>query len=161
MAPLKETVSIGAPPKLVFGYLADMARVPEWMPNIVEAERTSEIESGEGAELRVVVNAAGRESSGTSRCVEADAPHRLVIESSLDMGLTSTITFDLAADGRRTDLSATVAYAIAGRGFGRLMGNLFGDKLARRDIATALASLKERLEEQQAKKPSRRRTTST
>lgn len=157
MAELTDSITIAAPPRLVYGYLADLERVPEWMPNVVEAERISDIESGEGAELQVVVDAGGRESRGTSRCVESDAPRRLVIESTLDVGLTSTIAFDLAADGRHTELSATVAYALAGRGFGRLLGGLFGDRLARRDMATALATLKERLEALQAQKPTRRR----
>src|SRR5205823_6183080 len=95
MPTLEDSLLIGAPVKRVFGVLADMDRVATWMPRIVEAQRTSEIASGPGAELAVVVKASGRESKGTSRCVEADPPHRLVIESRLDLGITSTMTFDL------------------------------------------------------------------
>ena len=156
MPTLKETVTIGAPVKRVYTYLSDIERVQEWLPHVVETQRTSKIRSGEGAEIAVVMNAAGRQTEGTSRCVEAASPNRLVFESTLAIGLTSTMAFDLAADGRQTEIVAIVDYQFSGRGLGRLVGGLFGDKIARRDIALALANLKTQIEAEPAR-PARKR----
>ena len=153
MPTLQQSILIAAPIKRVFGFLEEIERVPEWLPRVIEAHRTSETLSGVGAELAVVVEAGGRRSSGTSRCVEAETANRLVFQSSLDIGLTSTMTFDLTAQGHQTQLVATVEYAFAGRGFGRLIGGLFGNALAKKDIEAGLASLKSQLEA----KPARRR----
>jgi uncharacterized membrane protein len=157
MPTLQESMLIAAPIKRVYTFLADIERVPEWLPHVVETERTSEIRSGEGAELTIVMNAAGRQTEGTSRCVEAVSPHRLVFESSLAIGLTSTMAFDLTADGRQsTEVAVTLDYALAGRRLGRLVGGLFGDKMARRDVKAALDNLKARIEAEPAR-PARRK----
>jgi len=152
MPTLQHAILIAAPIKRVYGFLEEIERVPEWLPRVVAAQRTSETLSGVGAELAVVVEAGGRQSSGTSRCVEVEAPRRLVFQSSLDIGLTSTMTFELTAQGRQTHVEATVEYAFAGRGFSRLVGGLFGNALAKKDIEAGLASLKSALEA----KPARR-----
>ena len=146
MPTLHETMLIAAPIKRVYTFLADIERAQEWLPHVVETHRTSKIRSGEGAEIAIVVSAAGRQTEGTSRCVEAASPDRLVFETQLAIGLTSTTAFDLAADGRQTQVAVTVEYAFGGRGLGRLVGGLFGDKVARQDILAGLECLKSRIE---------------
>ncbi len=152
MALLHDSIEIAAMPKRVFEYLADIERVPAWMPNMIEARRTSEIEAGPGAEIAVVVNAAGKRRQGTCRIVEWDAPRRFVLESILDLGVTSKIAFDVARVGRQTQVSATIEYTLTGRGFGRMLGGMFGDRVARRDMRAALENLKAQIE---AEKPRR------
>jgi uncharacterized protein YndB with AHSA1/START domain len=154
VALLHDSIEIAAMPKRVFEYLADVERVPAWMPNMIEARRTSEIEAGPGAEIAVVVNAAGKRRQGTCRIVEWDAPRRFVLESILDLGVTSKIAFDVARVGRQTQVSATIEYTLTGRGFGRMLGGMFGDRVARRDMRAALESLKAQIE---AEKPRRAR----
>jgi carbon monoxide dehydrogenase subunit G len=143
---LHDTIDIAATVKRSFAYLSDVERVPEWLPNVVEADRISEVASGPGAETALVVEVAGKKRQGRCRVEESEPPSRLVISSTVDIGVTSTISFDLAAEGKQTRLSAVIEYTLTGGGFGRLLGGLFGDKIARRDMRTALENLKARLE---------------
>jgi len=151
---LQESLLVAAPVKRVYTFLADIERVGEWLPYVAETRRTSEHATGEGAEIALTVSAAGKKSQGTTRCVAA-TPSRLVFESKLALGLTSTVAFDLAAQGRQqTQMVVSVEYAFTGL-TGRLIGAMLGDKAARRDIVASLEALKARLEAE-APRPARR-----
>jgi uncharacterized membrane protein len=151
---LQDAVSIEATVKRVFAYLSDIERVPEWLPNVVEAGPTDGTASGLDAEIEIVMAVGGRKHRGFCRCTEWDEPNRLVLEAVLDAGVTSTIAFDLERDGRQhTTLSTTIDYTMPGGGLGRLVGGLVGDRMARRDMQTALQNLKAQIE---ASKPQRR-----
>jgi carbon monoxide dehydrogenase subunit G len=156
---LQESLLVTAPVKRVYGFLADIERVGEWLPYVVETRRTTENATGEGAEIELTVSAAGKKSQGTTRCVAA-TPSQLVFESKLALGLTSTVTFDLAAEGRqKTQMAVTVEYGFTGL-TGRLIGKMLGDTAARRDIVAGLETLKARLEAE-APRPTRRRTSAS
>jgi carbon monoxide dehydrogenase subunit G len=158
---LHDTIAIAATVKRSFAYLSDVERVPEWLPNVVEAERVSEIASGPGAETALVVDVAGKRRQGRCRVEESEPPSRLVISSTVDIGVTSTIAFDLAADGKQTRLSAVIEYTLTGGGFGRFLGGLVGDKVARRDMRTALENLKARLEAEPERRTRSRKVAAT
>jgi uncharacterized protein YndB with AHSA1/START domain len=143
---LDERVEIAAPIEAVFELLADPARGPEWTPNLVSVEPLVDGPPGPGLETRLLVNVGGRPSKGTGRCVEFDPPHRLVLASSLDVGISSTTSFQLTPTARGTAVAARVEYTLPASGLGRLVGGLFGDSLARRDLRKALANLKAQLE---------------
>ena len=51
MALVQDAIEIAATVKRTFEYLSDVERVPEWLPNVVEAQRASEVETGPGAEI--------------------------------------------------------------------------------------------------------------
>jgi uncharacterized protein YndB with AHSA1/START domain len=157
---LRDSIAIGVTVKRAFAYLADVDHIAEWMPNLVEAWRATEDDPGLDTEIGIVMSVAGHEHEGICRVVEWDEPRRLALESDLDdLGFSSTIAFDLAPDGRQQmTLSATVDYAMKGHGLGRLVGGLFGDRVARRDMRTALERLKANLE---TEKPRRSRSRST
>lgn len=160
MTTLQESLLVTAPVKRVYSFLADIERAQEWLPYVVEARRTSEHATGEGAEIALTVSAAGRTSEGTTRCVAATPSHHLVFESRLALGLTSTVTFELAPEGRQqTQLAVTVEYAFNGL-TGRLIGRMLGDKAARRDIVAGLETLKIRLEAE-SDRPARRRSAAS
>src|SRR3954468_2227628 len=127
MAALHDSIEIAATVKRTFAYLADVERIPEWLPNVVEAQRVSEVASGPGAESALILDVAGKRRHGRCRIEESEPPSRLVISSTVDIGVTSTIAFDLAADGRQTRLSAVIDYTLTGGGLGRMLGGLFGD----------------------------------
>jgi uncharacterized protein YndB with AHSA1/START domain len=147
---LEERVEIAAPIEGVFELLADPARGPEWTPNLLSVEPLQDGQAaGPGAETRLLVNMAGRPSKGTGRCVEWDPPHRLVLASSLDLGVNSTTTFQLTPTKSGTAVAARVEYTLTTGALGRLVGGLLGDSLARRDLRKALANLKAQVERNQ------------
>lgn len=142
MPSLQEQVLIAAPPDRVFGLLARPERGPEWTPNLLRVERISQIEAGPGLETALLVNVGGRPSRGLGRCVAWAPPYHLVLESSLEIGVSSITTFELAQHGPGTRLVARVEYTLPPKGLGKLVGGLLGDTLARRDLRKALANLK-------------------
>jgi uncharacterized protein YndB with AHSA1/START domain len=143
---LQETIAIGAPIERVFERLSQAERAPEWTPNLVRVERTSAIEAGPGLETIFLVKVAGRDSHGTGICRAWDPPRSLVLESTLDIGVNSTTTFELSDAGAGTRLVARVEYSLPPKGLGKLVGGLVGQALARRDLKKALANLKQQLE---------------
>jgi len=146
MPTLQEQVLIAAPPERVFALLAQPERGPEWTPNLMRVERISPVEAGPGLETALVANVGGRPSRGFGRCLAWDPPWRLVLESSLEVGVNSVSTFELAPHGPGTQLVARVDYTLPPKGLGKLIGGLLGDTLARRDLRAALANLKAILE---------------
>ena len=146
MPSLQEQILIAAPAERVFALLAQPERGPQWTPNLLRVERTSAIESGPGVETAIVANVGGRPTRGVGRCLASDPPHRLVLQSSLEVGVTSITTFELFEQGPGTLLVARVEYTLPPKGLGRLLGGLLGDTIARRDLRQALANLKRILE---------------
>ena len=146
MPSLEEQVLIAAPPEPIFAMLAQPERGPEWTPNLVHVERISQVEAGPGLETALVANVGGRPSHGRGRCVAWDPPLLLVLESMLDVGVTSRTTFELQPLPVGTRLFARVEYTLPPKGLGRLVGGLLGDTLARRDLRRALANLKQLVE---------------
>jgi len=161
MAVLHDSIEIAVTVKRAFAYLSDVERVPEWLPNVVEAERVSEVAAGPGAEMSLAIDVAGKRRQGRCRVEESEPPNRLVISSTVDIGVTSTIAFDLAVDCRQTHLSAVFEYTLTGGGLGRMLGSLFGDRVARRDMRTALENLKARLEAEPERRKRTRKVAST
>lgn len=146
MPTIQEQIVIAAPPECVFALLAQPERGPEWTPNLLRVERTSAVAAGPGLETRLLANVGGRRSVGVGRCLTWDPPRSLVLESALEVGVSSRTTFGLAPQGPATVLSARVEYALPPKGLGKLVGGLFGETLARRDLRTALANLKQLVE---------------
>ncbi|MCC7104795.1 MAG: SRPBCC family protein [Chloroflexi bacterium] len=149
MPSLEERTNIAASAERVFARLADPERGPEWTPNLLSATRTSEAVAGPGVTTRIVARIGGRESHGIGRCVDWDPPRRLVLESRLDVDIRSVTTFELDERDGLTQLRASVEYELPSKGLGRLVGGLFGDAMARRDLRAALASLKTQLEREE------------
>lgn len=149
MPTIQEQIAIAAPPEAVFALLAQPERGPEWTPNLLRVERTSAVAEGPGLETRLLANVGGRRSMGVGRCLSWDPPRSLVLESALDVGITSQTIFGLAPQGSGTMLVARVEYTLPSSGLGKLVGGLVGDTLARRDLRSALANLKRLVEAQQ------------
>jgi uncharacterized protein YndB with AHSA1/START domain len=150
MPNLQEQILIAAPPERIFALLAQPERGPEWTPNLTSVERTSTVDSGPGLETAIVANVAGRTSRGVGRCLAWEPPQRMVLESSLDVGVTSTTTFELTGQGPGTRVVARVDYTLPPTGIGKLVGGLLGETMARRDLRKALANLKRIVESQPA-----------
>jgi hypothetical protein len=73
----------------------------------------------------------------------------MVLESKLDVGVTSVSTFELTPRANGTQVLATVEYSLPAKGLGRMLGGLLGDSLARRDLKKALSNLQRIIEREQ------------
>jgi uncharacterized protein YndB with AHSA1/START domain len=148
MAELEEQVVVAAPPERVFDLLGSPERGPEWTPNLVRVEPLDA--AGPEGRTALVVKVAGRERRGTGRCLEWDPPHRMTLESTLEIGVTSVSTFELTPRPDGTQVRARLEYSLPANGLGGLLGGLVGDSLARRDLKKALANLKRIVERESA-----------
>jgi len=143
---LTEQVLINVPVARVFARLAEPERAPEWTPNLLRAERASQVEAGPGLETILLARVGGHEVRGRGRCLAWDPPRQMVLESSLEICITSKTTFDLDEQAHGTLVVARVEYSLPPKGLGRLVGGLLGQTLARRDLRQALRNLKSQLE---------------
>jgi carbon monoxide dehydrogenase subunit G len=104
MKRVERTATIGAPPKALFAYLADLGNLGEWMPGIVRAEVTSPGEIRVGTTARVVRSLGGQQVEAPLTVAAYDPPRRLVITSEVS-GVRVAASLDLiAAIGDGTDL---------------------------------------------------------
>ncbi len=149
MSRVEEKILIKAPVEDVFARLTDAERSPEWTPHLLSAERTSELEFGPGLEAAVVARVGDRTSKGTARCVDWDPPRRVMLQVSLEGGITSTTVFELVSTGPKTKLTARVEYKLGAGSLARLVGGA----LARNDLRKALSNLQSQLEAEQSRSP--------
>ena len=149
MPSLEEQIVIHASAERIFELLARPERGPEWTPNLLRVE-VLEGTRGPDTRTRLVARVGALESQGTGRCVEWDPPRHLALESTLDLGVTSTTRFLLAERGDATQVLARVEYSLPSKGLARFMGGLLGEPLARRDLRKALTNLKQLVEREGA-----------
>jgi uncharacterized protein YndB with AHSA1/START domain len=161
MSTLTATTDVAAPIDQVFALLSNMERAPEWTPGLISVERTSAQESGVGVETRIVAQAGPKQSAGVGRCEAWDPPRLLTVRTAMDMGVETITTFRLEDVGGHTRIEAEMQLSIRRRGLGGLIGNVFGDAVARRSLDEASRRFKELVEREarSPKTPAKRRGT--
>jgi uncharacterized protein YndB with AHSA1/START domain len=97
---------IGAPPEVLFAYLADLDNLAEWQSGIVSARRTSDDELGVGSTALVARELMGQRMEAPLTVTSYDPPRRLAIAGEVG-GVKAVATLDLAptSEGRATDLA--------------------------------------------------------
>jgi uncharacterized protein YndB with AHSA1/START domain len=104
MKRVERSARIGAPPAIVFAYLADLDNLAEWQMGVVSAEQTSDGEIRAGSTARVVRELMGQRIEAPLTVTEYVPPHRLVIASEVS-GVKATGALDLGDAGEdNTDL---------------------------------------------------------
>jgi quercetin dioxygenase-like cupin family protein/uncharacterized protein YndB with AHSA1/START domain len=121
---VRHSVAVAAPPEDVFAALTAFERIPEWIPGITRAYRTTDGPVGEGTELVEELRLAGRAMSITGTVTEHDAGRALAyvyesgpIPGSWRYALTpegdgTRVDFTLAARRGLPVVSGLVARAI-------------------------------------------------
>jgi uncharacterized protein YndB with AHSA1/START domain len=107
MARFVDAIDLPLPPALAFELLADMSRVEEWDPGVVEAFRLEPGPVGRGSRFRVVSRFLGRRIPLTYELVAYEPEQRLVFRAS-EGSLTShdEITLTPRAGGTRVTYDA-------------------------------------------------------
>ena len=105
MIEVEHTLQIARPVEEVFGYLTDVARMPEWQASAQEA--TLEGELGPGARIREVRSFMGRRAASTMEITEYEPPNRFSLHS-VEGPITYTVEHALEAvdGGTRVTLTA-------------------------------------------------------
>ncbi len=140
MIEVEHTLEIARPVDEVFGYLTDVARIPEWQASAEEA--TLEGELGAGARIREVRSFMGRRAASTMEITEYDPPKRFSLRS-VEGPITYAVEHALEAVDGGTRMTLT------GRGETNRVPRLMLGTVRRtieRQFVKDLETLKRRLE---------------
>jgi uncharacterized protein YndB with AHSA1/START domain len=102
----QKEVAIQASPEVVFAYISDLTRHPEWGSFKMEVEKASEGPVGLGTTFKHVGRQMGMTSHDEVAITEYDPPRRLVYESDSKLGHFRH-TLDVAPADGGTRLSKT------------------------------------------------------
>ena len=139
------SVVIDRPVKDVFEYMDDISREHEWQPQLVEAEQIPPGPAVVGTQRRYVSDFMGRRVENTYVIRTYEPNQRIVLETTEDSSLRATteIRWRSASGGTEVTMSFDGTPTRALRFLPRRMLEATFDK----EVKSALARLKERLEE--------------
>lgn len=144
MPPIVHTVEIARPPEDVFAYIDDVARHPEWQPDIVSVTIETEGPMRVGSRVREVRRMGSREMAIPWEVTEREPPRRFAFRGvSGPVRATGRGTVEPVADGSRSRV--TFEMELTGHGFGKLIVP-FVRRQAAKQVPLDQARLKERLE---------------
>ncbi|MFN8635113.1 MAG: SRPBCC family protein [Chloroflexota bacterium] len=159
MARLQREIAIDVPPAVVFDFLAQPERLPEWTPGVISVRRTSAGPVGVGTTTETLVEAFGVRQMLLGRCTTFVAPRRIVVENetaggikigSVSIGkISSTSASELVPAGDGTRLIASLEYTLAAGFLSGLAESIAGPQM-RSDFEQSLQNLKRLLEQQTA-----------
>lgn len=138
------SVVIRRPVADVFAYMNDVAREPEWQPQLVEAVQEPPGPAEVGSRRRYRSQFMGRSVQNTYVIRVWEPGRRLVLETTDDSALnaTSEVLWEAVPEGTRVTMS------VEGKPKGafRLVPRALLETTMEREVKAALARLKERLE---------------
>jgi uncharacterized protein YndB with AHSA1/START domain len=148
MAPITTTVEVARAPEEVFAYVTDPARFAQWQEGV-----TGGHVAGAGADEPQKVGdkcvntrrIGGMERAVTSEITHVDAPRRWRVRG-VDGPVRATVEVTVAPleDGSRSRVA--IALEFTGHGIGKLLVPLLVVPGARREMASNVQRLKQRLE---------------
>ena len=137
-----QTITIDAPPELVWSIAADVERYPEWVKDVKDVTVRSRDDAGRPVDVEFRASALGRSTHYTLRYDYAEAPQSLawnIVRGDITRRIDGAYTFSSAADGRtevRYDLTIELAVPLPG----------FVKRRAEVRILNTMRELKERAE---------------
>jgi uncharacterized membrane protein len=112
---LSESVVIGSPPSVVWGYLSDLDGYDRFMSGITRWDRDGDATSGLGARRRMLIKVGSAEVGGLIEIVECDEPNDLAWSSVT--GIDQRGRFRLRPVGNgSTRVELRYQYGVAGGG---------------------------------------------
>lgn len=137
-----ETVEVARSRDVVFAFLTDPGRRPEWDETVISEELTSPPPVRDGSTLRTRMRIMGREVDYEWLVTTYSAPSRMAITSTSGL-LPTSLVFDLTEAGARCRVSATMEGSP--EGLMRLAEPMIADGV-RSTLATGLARARAVLE---------------
>lgn len=109
MIKIDREIDVARPPEVVFDYLADVARFPEWQPAIERAEQLTPGPLAQGTRLRLVIRAPTGPTEVTGEVVALERPSMLAVRTLTGpAGVDARCTLSPAGAGTRVAFGATV-----------------------------------------------------
>jgi uncharacterized membrane protein len=153
---LNESVTISAPPKLIWDQVTNPANVLHFMSGVTRWEVQGERAIGLGARYRVLFRVGAAEVGGLIEVVEFDEP--------CDMAWSSVTGLDQRGRwrlrelaGSRTNVEFRLAYGVAGAGIAGLISEYVAAPTMRTHMRRTLHQLKRQVEHEKLRIEAARR----
>ena len=141
MSHLEGVIQIMAPPARVQAALEDIPRAPEWITSL---QKVWDVQGhGKGCKYKWTFKMGGLNVDGETEISES-SPARFVMATS--GGIPSTWTWEMKPAQGGTELKLSIDYTVPGSVLGAITNKLIIEKENDKELRSALANLKERLE---------------
>jgi uncharacterized membrane protein len=153
---LSESITISAPPKVVWDYLADPSNYLRFMSGVTRWEVVGEQKTGCGARYRMLIKVGSAEVGGLIEIVEFDEPQDIAWSSVLGVDQRGRWRLRETGDGRtRTELR--FSYGVAGAGITGWLSELVAAPGLSRNLRRSLHQLKRQVEQEALRAEAERR----
>jgi len=144
MNSLTKTITINAPLEKVWGLLADVGRMPEWVDGVKESERTGAITEGKGLRWRESCEFGRQHIEAEQEMIVWEPMREAVIESKLPMNgsMTRIHRFQQKPEGVEVEVEISWDLGIAGM----LLGEEKVRQILDQSFENTLANWKDRAE---------------
>ena len=145
MTPIVSSIEVARSPEAVFSYVTDPLRLAEWQESVVSTRMEGSGPAGVGARVRVTRRVGRRDREMTAELAKLDPPRSWAVRG-IDGPVRGNVngTVEPIDDGARSRV--TIALDLHGHGIGKLLVPLVVRAQARKEMATNIRNLQQRLE---------------
>jgi len=144
---LNESITISAPPRLVWDYVTDPSNALHYMSGVTRWEVSGEIERGLGARYRMLIKVGATEVGGLIEVVEFDEARDMAWSSVTGIDQRGRWRLRELDDGR-TRVELRFAYGVAGGGIFGLISERISASTLSGHLRRTLHQLKRQVEHQ-------------
>ena len=139
------STNIDAPADKVWSVLADLGSIYKWNPGVAKSHTTSELTQGEGATRHCDLDDRNYLEERAFDWREGESFKIDVFESSMPLE-SNIVTFQVAPDADRTNVTVTVDYKLKYGIIGALMDVIFAKRMLQNGFDDMMAGLKYHVE---------------
>jgi uncharacterized membrane protein len=139
------STNIDAPADQVWSVLADLGSIYKWNPGVAKSHTTSELTQGEGATRHCDLDDKNYLEERAFDWREGESFKIDVFESSMPLE-SNIVTFQIAPDADRTNVTVTVDYKLKYGPIGVIMDMLFAKRMLQNGFDDMMAGLKYHVE---------------
>src|SRR4030043_927416 len=144
MPKIERSVTINAPVKKIFDYIADPKLQVEWLPGMIEVKDIKQTEQGVGSTYKFAYKVAGMRFEGED-IVEEYIPNKKMVTRSKG-GIESSWTWNFEPYNDGTKVEVIVEYKVPIPVLGKIAEALV-HKQNEREADHALANIKDKMED--------------
>ena len=143
MPKIERSVTINAPVKKIFDYIADPKLQVEWLPGMIEVKDIKQTEQGVGSTYKFAYKVAGMRFEGED-IVEEYIPNKKMVTRSKG-GIESSWTWNFEPYNDKTKVEVIVEYKVPIPVLGKI-AEVLVLKQNEREADHALANIKDKME---------------
>ena len=153
---INESVTISAPPKTVWDYIADPENYLRFMSGITRWEVAGDKANGLGARYQILIRVGAAEIGGLIEMIEWEEPYDIAWHSVTGVDQRGRWRIREQDDGR-SRVEFRFAYGVVGGGPAGWLSELAAAPLLRRHMRRTLQQLKRQIEHEQRRADAERR----